>query len=287
MATTPMSKLLLPLAVLILLLVPAGVVQADDTTAEAAAEARMRQLRDALKSMTVQLRDAQNQVVTAQTAQAASDAANKDLQAKVDDLAAKLAAANTQAAADKTAADKSIADLNEQLTQKTTQNTALTDDLKKQKDAYSQVAQLEALKENERLKLAAACILLQRLVADREVKNLELFKTGNEILVRYEKFSLGDALAAKEPFIGLTRVKLENLVQGYKDKLLDNAVVSGQPPTALPPGSPPATPPPKTAPPKNAKAAAIVKPPPGLEPVAPTANVSAAAKAKATSSSNH
>ncbi len=48
---------------------------------------------------------------------------------------------------------------------------------------------------------------------------VKLYTTAIEILTRYEKFGLGDALAAKEPFIGVTRVKLETLVQGYEDKL--------------------------------------------------------------------
>ncbi len=272
MTNTPLSLVIL----LLLLLLPACVVRADDA-ADAAAENHMRQLRDALKSMTVQLRDAQNQAVAAQAAQAASDAANKDLQAKVDDLTAKLTAAETLEASDKAASDKTIADLNAQLTDKTTQNGLLADDLKKQKEAYDEVAQLEALKEAERLKLAAQCILLQRLVDDREAKNLELFKTGNEILTRYEQFSLGDALAAKEPFIGVYRVKLENLVQDYKDKLLDHAVITGQPPS-LPPAPAPVA---KTTPTVKAKTSSTVKPPAGLEPVMPAGNPPPSGKAKA------
>ena len=55
-------------------------------------------------------------------------------------------------------------------------------------------------KEAERAKLQTQGIELQRRVDDRERKNAELFKTGMEILTRYEKFSLGDALSAKEPF---------------------------------------------------------------------------------------
>ncbi len=43
---------------------------------------------------------------------------------------------------------------------------------------------------------------------------------------RYEGYSLGKALAAREPFIGTTRVKVENLVQGYKDKILDNRIAA-------------------------------------------------------------
>ena len=58
--------------------------------------------------------------------------------------------------------------------------------------------------------------------ADRERKNISLFNTAIEILNRYEGYALGKALAAREPFIGTTRVKVENLVQGYKDKILDN-----------------------------------------------------------------
>jgi hypothetical protein len=51
-----------------------------------------------------------------------------------------------------------------------------------------------------------------------------LFKTANEILTRYEKFALGEALLAKEPFTGIARVKLESQVQDYQDKIADERV---------------------------------------------------------------
>ena len=51
-----------------------------------------------------------------------------------------------------------------------------------------------------------------------------MFRTANEILTRYERFGLGEALAAKEPFVGVTRVKLENLIQEYEDKLVDERI---------------------------------------------------------------
>ena len=35
---------------------------------------------------------------------------------------------------------------------------------------------------------------------------------------------VGKALAAREPFVSTTRVKVENQVQGYKDKILDNRI---------------------------------------------------------------
>jgi len=73
---------------------------------------------------------------------------------------------------------------------------------------------------------------LQRKIDEDERRNIALFQLANEILTRYEKFGLGEALAAKEPFTGLTRVNLENLVQGYEDK-----IIAGKYTTPLPPST--------------------------------------------------
>jgi hypothetical protein len=76
---------------------------------------------------------------------------------------------------------------------------------------------------------------------------LELYKLGNEILTRYEKFGLGEALQAKEPFVGVSRVKLQALVQDYKDKLLDQAITSGEALPAAPLPAPAPAPSPSAA----------------------------------------
>ena len=75
---------------------------------------------------------------------------------------------------------------------------------------------------------------MQRIIDDREAKNLALYNLGNEILTRYEKYGLGEALAAKEPFTGVTRVKLQELVQDYRDKISDQRVTPGEVPPAPP-----------------------------------------------------
>ena len=85
-------------------------------------------------------------------------------------------------------------------------------------------AHLARAKEDERAKLAVEVLVLKRTVADRESKNIALFNLAIEVLDRFENYALGKALAAREPFIGTTRVKVENLVQGYKDKILDNRI---------------------------------------------------------------
>jgi DNA repair exonuclease SbcCD ATPase subunit len=212
------------IAMVMLTLLSPSAARADDA-AQATTESR---LRDALRSTMQQLQDAQGQVATLQATQTQSDKDNADLKAKVDALNAQIASLTKQSADDKAASDKAIADLKSQNADLTTQIAKLNDALAAWEKDDKQYVQLAKDKEAARAQLAGQVILLQRVVDDRETKNLMLFNLGNEILTRYEKFSLGDALGAKEPFTGLTRVKLQELVQDYKDKISDQRVTADQ-----------------------------------------------------------
>jgi chromosome segregation ATPase len=248
-------------------------LQAQDDAA-ASTQARLRQ---ALRDTTSQLNDAQSQLAAAQAAQAQSEKDKAGLQAKLDALTAQFKTVSDQAATDKEAsvkaltalkqgsdalvvhlvdalttqindlahpADKNIAALHQAVDALKAQNPDLADaldqygaDIQSWVTGYNEYAQLENATEAQRAKLAACDVVLRRTVADRETKNLALYQLANEILTRYEKFGLGDALLAKEPFIGVSRVKLENLVQDYKDKLRDQVVVPGQAIAAVQPGT--------------------------------------------------
>ncbi len=81
-------------------------------------------------------------------------------------------------------------------------------------------------KEAERAKAAAQIIKLDRIVADQQIKNVQMYKVGTEILDRYEKFGLGEAILAREPFVGMTRAKFQTLMQDYQDKLVDQRISS-------------------------------------------------------------
>jgi chromosome segregation ATPase len=202
------------LVILLLLaaLFPAALWAADNT-----GEAK---LREALRAVTLQLRAAETDRDNLQAAQAQAAQEKKTLTAQVDAL-------NKQAAADKEARDaqdKAIAGLNGKITDQAAEIAGLKDSVEKWKVSQKQAADLAANKEAQRAKLTGDVLLLERKIADREAKNLALFKLGNEILTRYERFGLGDAIGAREPFSGLTRVKLENLVQDYQDKLLAQKV---------------------------------------------------------------
>ncbi len=179
-----------------------------------AGEARMR---ESLRNTMLQLRTAQGERDTL-----AAEKAETAL--KLTDLTAKLESVTKQAATDKAAAEKSSAAISTRLGEQERENAGLKVDLDMSKRATLKAAELARVKESERAKFATQVIELQRRVAERETQNAALFRIGKEILERYESFGLGTALTAKEPFIGLTRVKMQNLVQDYSDKLLEQKV---------------------------------------------------------------
>ncbi len=174
-------------------------------------------LRVALRDKTLELRTAQSDLAALQAAQGAVADENKALTAKYEAL-------KKQIAADRSATDKTTTTLTAQVAEQKGVIARLSEALEKAKTEGEKAVQLARLAEAQGAKLTTDNIGLERRVADREAKNLALFLVANEILSRYEEFSLGNAIRAKEPFVGLTRTKLENLVQAYQDKILDQRV---------------------------------------------------------------
>lgn len=52
--------------------------------------------------------------------------------------------------------------------------------------------------------------------------NVALYQTGIDMLDRWRDRSLGERVGQAEPFTQIGRVKLENLVEGYRDRLEDS-----------------------------------------------------------------
>ena len=204
-----------------------GLLQAADQ-----ANTVEERLRGQLRSTMLQLRDAQNQAATLQSAQAEDEKQKKALTDRVDEL-------TKQAASDKDAATKTIADLNAKVTDQTTLINQMKDALDKWKEAYNKAVEVATTKEAQRAKFESQAILLQRRVENDENKNLALYQLGKEVLNRYEKFGLGTAITSREPFVGITKVKLENLVQDYSDKLMDQTVKPGAAPAPARPAPSP------------------------------------------------
>ncbi|MBS0631603.1 MAG: phage major capsid protein [Verrucomicrobia bacterium] len=169
-------------------------------------------LRDTLRSTMAQLQTAESDRVAAQAAKA-------DLEQKNKDLAEQLKAVLKQEEADKAAADKTHAALKAQLVVEFAEVAKLKEALAESQAAHARAeAALHAAGETG-AKLTLDIRAAQSRADDLFRKNQNLYKLGLEILQRYEKFSLGEALAAKEPFVGSRRARLETEAQDYSDKL--------------------------------------------------------------------
>jgi chromosome segregation ATPase len=179
-----------------------------------AAEAK---LRETLRNTLLALRNVENEKAVLQAAQAESDDKVKMLTDQVEKITKQLAA-------DKDAADKAKTELDTQLAQRDKDIAKLKDDLATLfADDVKQKKTVNA-DEGQITKLQDQVNVLNRRVAEQQTKNAGMFKIANEILQRYEKFGLGDALSAREPFTGITRVKLQSLFEDYQDKIVDQKI---------------------------------------------------------------
>lgn len=186
-------------------------------------------LREQLRAVTLQLRTAQTESANAQATTAAADQKSKDLTTKIEELEKRNALLLKQGNNDKAAAAGSIEILEKKVAARDTLLVQYKQAFEKAKAAYQKADGIATAKEGERAQLAREVVSAKHTIADRERKNIALFNTANEILDRYKGYSLGKALTAREPFIGTTRVKVENLVQGYQDKILDQRIAAKKP----------------------------------------------------------
>ena len=171
------------------------------------------QLRDRLRATLLQLRAAEGERAALQAAQTQWIDEKNKLTERVEALT-KQVNANKQTAQVVDGLKSQVAHQEKEIAQ-----------LKETVESGRQAAEAARINETERAKYVEAVVTgLERLVVDRQAKNLALYQLASDILQRYEKFGLGDALTAREPFLGITRVKLQNLVQDYQDKLLNERV---------------------------------------------------------------
>jgi chromosome segregation ATPase len=223
-----MSMKSFPAAVLVLM------IASVTATAAEKADPVMQKMREQVKNSMIQLRDANAKLAAAQSAQAEAEDKVKELQGKLDELTKKEAA-------EKKAASASIEDLQVKLANDELLNSHLSESLVKWKQGYSKLADYAKATEGKRAEFASKCVLLERRIAEQQMKNQEMFRLANEVLDRYAQFGLGNAIAAREPFVGITKVRFQNLLQDYQNKLTDQTIRKEQGQgggTATPAGNP-------------------------------------------------
>lgn len=198
----------------------------DEAAQITQAKANEQRLRDSLRTVTQQFRTAEAERATALAGLAERDEKIAALEKQVTLLA-------KRSNEDKAAADKSIGKLQATVETQKQEITRLETALEKWKASHQKLTEIAQSLEAARARLDAQNIVSERKVADLERQNLELFKTAREILRRYADFSTGRAIAAREPFTGIAKARLEEQIQDYADKLehdkLKPAPSDGQP----------------------------------------------------------
>jgi hypothetical protein len=182
-------------------------------------------MREMIRNSMIQLRDANAKLATAQAAQADAEEKVKDLQGQLDALTKK-------STAEKKSADQAIDDLKTKLANDDLMINHLTESLSKWKQGYVKLADYAKATEVKRQELASKIILLDRRITEQQNKNAEMYRLANEVLDRYAQFGLGTAISAREPFVGITKVKFQTLLQDYQNKLTDQTIKASTPDAA-------------------------------------------------------
>ena len=162
---------------------------------------------------------------------------NAALAKQRDDLASQLKAAQASVASFKEKSQKELGKalgLEKSLQAQQRDNATLTQQLAEARQALAALRQehentLATLKasEGDNRQLKAANAGQQRQIADCEHKNLLLYQANTQLLEKYKNKNVWDALAQKEPFTGIEKVRIDNVLQEYRDKLAADRVKPG------------------------------------------------------------
>ncbi|MBU1396666.1 MAG: hypothetical protein KKE84_11105 [Gammaproteobacteria bacterium] len=102
----------------------------------------------------------------------------------------------------------------------------LADSVALQQATAQTLAQVESAKKQTEGALAGKAHALQACQTD----NGRLYAIGREMMVKYRDKSCQDALAQAEPFTGLKKVEVENLLEAWRDQLDREKInAAGQP----------------------------------------------------------
>jgi chromosome segregation ATPase len=184
-----------------------GILVAALLSTAARADTEVDRLRDAVRSMTGQLRALEDQRAQAQ---------------------GKLA----QAEKEKTLAVQAAGKLKDQLKEAQQQLRDAVDEfnkrlanrddaLEKWKAAYAQAADVAREKDALRAKFEEEAGTFKARTKSCEARNRQLLRVSGEVLAAYRNLTPLDEALIKEPMIGIARVGHENQVQCFQDKILD------------------------------------------------------------------
>lgn len=174
-------------------------------------------LRESLRATVLQVRDLQGQIATLQAAAIAKDQEVAKLSADLKKVNADLIAERNTSANAMTALNSKIVELEAEVADKNVAN-------ENWRVEFTKMTERARKFEAERDQLKAVGLAKDRKIADQKAKNALMYQAGTDIIDRYERHGLGDAILSKEPFVGASRAKFQTLMQEYQDKLLDQRI---------------------------------------------------------------
>jgi chromosome segregation ATPase len=185
-------------------------IAALSPTAGAYAQSETDRLREALRSAITQARSLEDQRTALQAKVTEAERAQTTLKAQVEAAKAEIKEVEKQHR-------EAVEEFNQRLAQR-------DETLEKWKTAYEEAANVARSKDAERAKFEGQAAAFKASVKACQAKNGQLVKVGRELLQRYEEANFVDLAIASEPMLGVRRAEIQNLLQDYNDKILDQKV---------------------------------------------------------------
>lgn len=220
-----MHKILFPSLILISMLALAAAQ--EDGAVEA-------QLRDALRNTMLQLREAQ-----AKTAEMEAKAVQAEMAAEK--AKKETAAVQAQLVEERNTAANQATELRAAMAQVEDKAVALSAQVTKWEKDYRALTERMRKAEYELAKAKGRNTVLERTVAEQQVKLAEMKSIADEILDRYAAHSFGRTMLAREPFISVNRASLQTIMQDLETRLRA-ANLPGASPATAPAAAAPTTP---------------------------------------------
>lgn len=201
-------------------------------TAEEAGAAEA-QLREALRNTMLQLREAQ-----AKTAE--MEAASVQAEMAAEKAKKETAAVQAQLVEERNNSANQATELRAAIAQVEDKAIALNAQLAKWEKDYRALTERTRKAEFELAKAKGRNTVLERTVAEQQVKLTEMKGIADEILDRYAAHSFGRTMLAREPFISANRASLQTIMQDLETRIRAAALPRAAPAPAPAPAATPA-----------------------------------------------
>jgi chromosome segregation ATPase len=188
---------------------------------QAHAQSNEDRLRDALRQSVAQMRAAQDQAAQAQADLQKAQQDRATLQTQFDAATAKLSQAKPAAP------PADLARLNDALSASRQQTASLQAALAKYQTAYQDLSAQAQAQDRQGQVLSHGLQGQTQALESCKAENRDLMKVAEDILHLYQSQDFrGLLIRSYEPLIGTAKVRLENMVQDYDDKIHNQEYVA-------------------------------------------------------------